>query len=360
MTYRTRRVHTQEQSTMRQGSHLRVWGRPKKRILWKRLLLVLSVGLFCLLLLGYYGLRSYLPHSASASVLIPNAFYMPQAGFVSTISSSNIRGLKPGERDEALQQKLENALRALPTSLKPYVYIQDLKSNRWAGYKSTISVPAASVIKLPLLLLALRQLDAGTVSLNTHLFAEPYFQAEGSGYTQYMSPYKAFLFQDVLRLMIQVSDNTATNLVINQLGGVESVNAQLHALGLEQTHLNNWLPDIAGTNVVSMRDMAETLEQLLHSAVLSPQSQAMAQRILEGTHNRSLLPFLLPSGTKIAHKTGHIGKSVGNSGFITLPDGHQYTVCVQLERPAGDHQSEKFIQDLSKLVYDQMVENKEG
>lgn len=158
-------------------------------------------------------------------------------------------------------------------------------------------------------------------------------------------------------MMIQSSDNTCTNMLLNRLGGMERLNSMFEAYGLGQTRVNNWLPDLKGTNVISMRDMATVLFNLSESSMLTEPSRREAFEILLGTHNRRLIPALLPPKTPVAHKTGDIGTALGNAGIVFLPNGQKYILAIQVERPFNDYAAKEMIQNISKLIYDDLTGN---
>ena len=59
--------------------------------------------------------------------------------------------------------------------------------------------------------------------------------------------------------MIRVSDNSATNLLIERVGGQQIINRRFQDLGLTATAVNNWLPDLDGTNTTSAQDLSRSI-----------------------------------------------------------------------------------------------------
>ena len=98
-------------------------------------------------------------------------------------------------------------------------------------------VPTASVIKLPILLEFLRQVDDGHLSLATRICPTPEETVGGSGILAQLQPGLSLTLLDVATLMIVLSDNTATNVALRLIGGVEPVNRMIAELGLRATHL---------------------------------------------------------------------------------------------------------------------------
>ena len=102
---------------------------------------------------------------------------------------------------------------------------------------------AASLIKIPILLEAFRQVEVGILDLNQPIDIPPEEKVGGMGVLTRLSDGMTLPFRDVITLMIIVSDNTATNLVIDQVG-LERVNALCSELNAEQTVLGRRLMDL--------------------------------------------------------------------------------------------------------------------
>ena len=111
------------------------------------------------------------------------------------------------------------------------VYVKHLGTGEEAGVRADSSFNSASVIKLPLLALAMQQVDAGTRSLATRLTITAESKRGGSGLLQHFDAGLQPTYRDVLSQMVMTSDNTATDLAIAQVGGVERVNAWIAANG---------------------------------------------------------------------------------------------------------------------------------
>jgi len=157
--------------------------------------------------------------------------------------------------------------------------------------------------------------------------------------------------REAAELMIIVSDNTATNLLIKALGGKGRLNQQFAAWGLSQTRLNNLLGDFQGTNKTSPYDLVLLLARVSRGELLSEASRHSMFTILEKTRIKTLLPKGLGLGARIAHKTGDIGKMVGDAGIVTTPQGNSYLIAVQVERPRNDRRANQLIRDISQEVY---------
>jgi beta-lactamase class A len=236
--------------------------------------------------------------------------------------------------------------------LRPHIMLLDAQTLEWAGYREQGEVSSASVIKLPLLYLYALHVNAGTLDPMDFIHYAERHRVSGSGRWQFQGVNQYFTGFQTAEAMIQSSDNSATEMMIDLLGGKNSVNQQLEALGLQETRLRETLPDLNGYNTISPYEMVGLLLQLKEHPIFSEETRAMILGILEGTHNRGLIPALLPKETLVAHKTGDIGKSLGEAALVYLPDGRTYYLAVMVERSHNDYNAKTFIQTLSKAIWD--------
>ena len=258
-----------------------------------------------------------------------------------------------------LQAYLDSSALQLGSSFRPHVLFYDPFSNTHAELNAQEPVPSASVIKLPLLYLYGLRLASGVNQPTDSLLLEERHRVEGSGIWIGKPEHSRFTLGETAANMIQTSDNVATEMMLEALGGVDRVNQQWNALGYASTRVRNQLPDKAGLNTISMVEMVQTLMGIQHHGVFqSTQVSGYLMDILEKTHNRRLIPSLLPKGTRVFHKTGDIGKSLGESAMVQLPDGRYYYLAMMVERPHNNGQAADFIRLFSKRVFDYQVAHK--
>ena len=258
--------------------------------------------------------------------------------------------LSVGREMTWLQQRLMSVQASYPV-VNPSFFVVDLQNGDYADSRGGKAFPAASVIKLPILMAFFQDLDVGKVSLSEKLVMRPELIASGSGYMQDNRPWSSFSALYTVGKMIETSDNTATNMIIKRLGGAAVLNARFRSWGLQDTAIRNWLPDLSGTNTVSAQDLSLVLAKLAKGNLLSPSSRDRAIAILKTCHTRSLLYPGIGPGGEIAHKTGDIGFAIGDAGIVFLPNGNQYIVSVMLRRPYDDPRGRDYIQTLSKITY---------
>ncbi|WP_233258374.1 serine hydrolase [[Phormidium] sp. ETS-05] len=283
---------------------------------------------------------------------------------IPTASSSNAQ-MQPGAPGQkslppgglALAQELTDLKTQLQTlatkrpELIPGLFVLDIDNNSYVDLNGSSSFAAASTIKLPILIAFFQDVDAGKIRLDEMLTMEAKQVAEGSGDMQYQPPGTKWTALDTATNMIIISDNTATNMIIDRLGGIEALNDRFQSWGLTSTVIRNPLPDLEGTNTTSPKDLVQVMAMVNQGDLLSLRSRDRAFSIMRDTRNNSLLPQGLGEGAVIAHKTGDIGSAIGDAGMVDMKSGKRYLVAAIVQRPHNDANAEELIRQISGTAY---------
>jgi beta-lactamase class A len=251
-----------------------------------------------------------------------------------------------------LKAQLQGLMAEYPF-LSSGVFVMDVETGNYVNIDGDRVFPAASTIKLPILVALFEAVDAGRVNVNEVLTVRKDLIASGSGTLQ-ASPGKKLTVLETAKYMITISDNTATNMLIEKIGGKEYLNQRFHAWGLGNTHIRNRLGDFKGTNKTSSADLVRLSALLAKHQILSDNTRSQALDILNATENRKLLVAGLGEGAHIAHKTGDIGFVIGDAGIVEKPNGKLYLIGVFVRRPYKDVRARNFVQQLSRLTYEYM------
>jgi beta-lactamase class A len=251
------------------------------------------------------------------------------------------RGLSMGRfepRTEltALSQKWAQ-LAARHKDLQASGYLLVLDDGRYAQLQAEKPLPAASSIKTPILLAGLEELDAGKLRWN-----EP------------------------LPLTKEVVGGGAANLLIKRLGGKTALNARFQALGLTGTVINNWLPDLNGTNTTSSHDLARAIALVDTGEKLSPRARDLFREVMGKSRTNTLLPLgllmglggdsadpdsdLLAHGVTVLNKTGDIGIAYADGGLIELPNGQRAVAAFMVKGPFNDQRSTDLIRAMAAEI----------
>ena len=270
--------------------------------------------------------------------------HSPEDRLVSWIATK----LGAGARLHGLEERFQ-ALAASQPDLLAGAYVAVLEDGQYASLNPDRPLAAASSIKTPLLLVTLLARSQGDLRWDESLPLQSHLVGGGSGWMGFEPPGSRFPIYMVAREMITVSDNTATNLLVERLGGMEAVNRRFLALRLHGTRVNNWLPDLDGTNTTTPRDLALTLAMAESSELLSQQDRDRFRAIHGNSRPDTLLPLgflqglagsgptgsvdqeLIDRGVRILNKTGDIGTAYADAGIIELPDGRRAVAAFLVE-----------------------------
>lgn len=265
-------------------------------------------------------------------------------------SPSVVAQLQLGEEVAPLKTQIQSAI-AAQTQLAPGLMVVDADTRAYLDINGSNALPAASTIKFPILVAFFQAVDQGKIRLDELLTMRKELIATESGELQDLPIGSQIPAIEVVTKMIVISDNTATNMIIDRLGGKDAVNQQFQAWGLTNTTVQNPLPDLQGTNTSSPRDMVSLLDALNRGQLVSMRSHERMLDIMRKVVNNSLIPQGLGQGATIAHKTGDIGTMLGDVGMIDLPNGKRYLMAAMVKRPHNDDRAGDVIRQMSKLTY---------
>ncbi|MEM8680728.1 MAG: serine hydrolase [Planctomycetota bacterium] len=218
------------------------------------------------------------------------------------------------------------------------VAIKHLPSGAEFEFQADQPMPTASLIKLPILVALHDAVAARELDLASKLTLTEEDKVPGSGIlTANFSPGTELSLQDAARLMIVFSDNTATNLVVDQIGLPQT--AQLmQKLGCPETKLHakvfrrdtSIFPERSrefGLGSTTAAEMVSLLERLEQGELINEDASAQIKAMLLACDDRTKIVRDLPSGVKVAHKTGAVSNARTDAGLIEGPTG-PIAICV--------------------------------
>ena len=216
-------------------------------------------------------------------------------------------------------------------------YYKNLVTGFEYGVRADEIFMAASVIKLPLFMHILRESNAGRMSMEEKLLVAEEDKAPICGaLTLFTGPIEADV-RTLCRLMISISDNTATNRLIRH-ATLEGASEGFRAMGLEKTQLKRMLFDSKAAkaglqNVICPHEIGMLLETLYHRRFVSPEVSQEAMDVLLLQQVDHKLNGRLCGAVPIAHKTGEddglsndVGIVYAKQPFIVCFAGHETDV----------------------------------
>lgn len=293
-----------------------------------------------------------------------NQLYEPTTNYLKNDYFLGLNSLKGAETKKPLMQtfyeagdmplltaKLNNLIKSYPT-IKPTIYVWDFESGQSVNIKASEQYPAASIIKIPVLLELFRSIEVGQLNLHNTINLTEYYRSSGSGSLQFSQAGRSYTLDHLARVMIQDSDNSATNMLMSDMGGMVDVNRAIRQWGLKNTSVENWLPDLGGTNLTSAKDIALMLYNIDNSSFLSLKSRESIVDYMSHVKNNRLIQAGLPSNAIFMHKTGDIGTMLGDAGIVWTNEGKKYIVVILAKRPYNNPLGKDFIVKASSIIYD--------
>lgn len=251
--------------------------------------------------------------------------------------TAKIKGLAAAEPDLGLQ-----------------VLAVDLDSSSYININANQPIASASIIKIPVLIAFLEDVGNDKVRFDESIELKTEDIVGEAGDLQYQPLGTRLSYLEVLTMMITISDNTATNIIIKRLGGKDLLNQRFKSWGMTSTVIRNLLPDITGTNTTSSQDLVNLLAMVDRGKLLTLRNRDRFMDIMQRTETNTLLPKGLGPEARIAHKTGDIRSSVGDAGIVDMPNGKRYIVAAIVKRPDNDQRANQLIRDVSRAIYENL------
>ncbi len=232
------------------------------------------------------------------------------------------------------------------------VYIKDLTTGEQASFQPDVPVVAASVIKIPVMIEAFRQKEAGQLDFTREIEIRHEDKLPSCGALTYLHDGIHVQIQDLVTLMIILSDNTATNLLIDILGQDE-INRTIQDLKLKGTVLRRKLfmeelNRLGIQNSITAGDMGFVLEELYNGHIISKSASRDMLNILFNQRLNGKIPFFLHDrDIRCAHKTGEDDGITHDVGIIC--GSHPIVFCFVSEQ-TDVPSAERTMQDMARLV----------
>jgi beta-lactamase class A len=178
--------------------------------------------------------------------------------------------------------------------------------------------PSASVIKLPLVMALYADAARGLIDLDERVQVGE--RVDGSGVLRHLGVVEALPLRDLAMLSIIVSDNTATNRLIERFG-LDRVAQRLREWGCVKSRLARKMYDFGAAksgkeNVMTARETASLLARLVRGECEDRATSDAVLAVLEQCQDRTMLRRYLPYGLKVAHKTGTLDESRNDAAIL--------------------------------------------
>jgi beta-lactamase class A len=278
----------------------------------------------------------------------------------------------------------------LTAKLKPHidahkgpiaVFVKNLETSEVFAHNADDVMPTASLIKTAIMVEAYWQAREKTIDLAKSLTLTKDDKVPGAGIlTQHFSDGVTLPIKDCVRLMIVYSDNTATNMVLDQVG-IAKVNSRMESLGLKNTKINAKVfkgstssvdPERTkkyGLGSTTARESVQLLAKIHHHDTIPADDCPPMLAHLKANDDHEMLVRFLPPGTVVAHKTGAVSNARTEAGIIYIPGAKDKKTIVPVavavltndiedRRWVIDNASQLTIAKIGKEVYDYFHLNK--
>jgi beta-lactamase class A len=300
--------------------------------------------------------------SAPAAALPPSAEPAPPTSVLSaapvpTMSAPPQSEMRPDPR-EAAWDKMVGQLESLSARYpgRVSIYIKDLRSGRTWTHNPDDLFPAASLIKVPILIAAFYKIRDGGLSLDDHVTITRLNRVGGSGSLKWRPDGTRLTVRDALTHMINESDNTATKMVLERVG-IGYVQQQFPRMGLLYTGIYEEGMSIKGgrvahENYTTAREMEMLLEKIYRGEAVDKTSSDLMMDILKKPKAvASRLQKGMPSGWEIAHKTGLLRQACHDSAIFFTPTG-DYAITVLTGQNGSYSAAKDFITKIARVTFE--------
>ena len=257
---------------------------------------------------------------------------------------------------QLLWQKLESTINDVDHNLDGVlgVAILDLSNGKKFLLHADEVFPQASSIKIAVLAELYHQSQAGKLKLTDLYTVQAGDLVPDSDIMGGLTPgVSRITLRDLATMMVAVSDNSATNVLIDRVG-MENVNALVDSRGLTHTRLRRKMMDLKAAgegreNISTAAEMMALLEGLYRGKVLNKEMTDDFFKMLS-THKGSFIPRDLPEGLKIANKPGEL-EGVRNDSGVVFVENRPYVICVMTTYLRQERDGEEAIARISAAAY---------
>src|SRR5947209_20466700 len=259
-------------------------------------------------------------------------------------------------KQQVLWQKLEASIAEVERNLDGVlgVAIEDLTTGQKYLLHADEVFPQASSIKIAVLAELYHQAQQGKLKLTDLYTVQSSDLVPDSDIMGGLTPgVTRITLRDLATMMVAVSDNSATNVLIDRVG-MENVNAFLDSLGLTHTRLRRKMMDLKAAgegreNIATPREMMLLLESLYRGKVLNKQMTEDFFNLLS-VHKESYIPRELPEDLKVANKPGEL-EGVRNDSGIVFTGKRPYVISVMTTYLRREHDGGEAIIRISNAAY---------
>ena len=292
-----------------------------------------------------------------------------------------------------LKQKIEQYISEIDASFG--ISIKHLKTQEEVNIQGDRLFQMASVVKVPIIATLFNLAQKGEIDLNQRIEMLEENHVPGSGVFKAMDSGIEPTIKDLATMMIIVSDNQATDKLLELVGGAAAVEEKMQNIGLGNIHIKHTIWELlslsAGksphpysvelaeeviedleegnydwesivfqksteSNTSTPKDMTSLMEKIAMSDFVSKECSSAIHEILLKQQYQQRIGGLLPRNTKVANKTGSLGTLFNDTGVVQLPnDKGAFAITVYSVGSSLDYKGDEPIAGISRIAYEHFV-----
>lgn len=234
------------------------------------------------------------------------------------------------------------------------IILKDFKTGRIWQRNSDNKFRSASLIKVPIAAAIMEQLEEGSISLDSSLKVSRKNRIGGSGTLKWASNGTRIPLDEVLFKMITESDNTATKMIVDEVG-LDSISESLRHLGLYGTNVCKNISNMTSRKIkddsfTTPGDIAGLFEKIYTGTLVDKEKSDYLLGILKQTKSRNRLRAGLPDGWELGHKTGLLRSACHDAGIVFSPRG-DYLLVVMTGNVPNYKKAKAFIASVGRTTY---------
>lgn len=246
------------------------------------------------------------------------------------------------------------------------VSIRHIETGEQYSYRGDVVMPTASLIKFPVMIEAFRQIESGRLSADKLLTLNEDDKVPGAGIlTPHFSAGTTISLRDAIHLMIVYSDNTATNLVLGQIG-LETVGSTMESLGAphtkiyakvyrRETSISAEMSSRFGLGSSTADELVGLFSALESGELISRRAAGQMRAHLSQCDDRTKLARELPPTAELAHKSGSVARARCDAGLLETPTG-TIAICVLTANNSDrsytpNNTADKLIGEIARRTY---------
>lgn len=259
-----------------------------------------------------------------------------------------------GQIQHALQTCVNDA------SKKTSGYVKVIGDHQAIHINGSRRQRSASDIKIFVMVEAFRQIKAGTLHLNDMVSIPQDDKVGGTGQLANQDTNRLSCI-NLLNLMIKNSDNTATNVLIDKLGGLAPINKSIQELGCNNTRIQRKMLDYTALkagrdNYTSADDVGKTLNAIYTGQLLGSNYDAQMLQLLKGNANQSKIPALIRGSATIYNKTGEFPDYGVQNDAAIIKHKNRAFIAVVLSDNGSQNSQIKAMNILGKQLFQTIFE----